>query len=74
MLFENSNSWTLNFIVAFSNIFFEFFVFNAKSSFQTSVILNTSSDIFKKFRMFFNNVNLFCNDDKNLMFNVDISS
>ena len=74
IFFENLNFWTFDFIAAFSSISFEFLAFDADLSFWTSVISNASSNIFKEFCMVFDNVNLLCNDDKSLMFNVDASS
>ena len=74
IFFENLNFWTSDLIVAPLSIFFEFFVFNANSNLWTFIISNASSDIFEKFRMLFNNVSLFYNNDKSLMFNVDIFS
>ena len=74
MFFEGSNLWTSDLIAVFSNIFFKFLALDVKLNLRTFIISNASSNIFEEFRMFFNNASLLCNDDNNLMFNVDVFS
>ena len=71
---DGANFWTFDLIDAFSSISFESLAFDANSNFWTFVISNTSLNIFEEFRMLFDNASLFCNDDNNLMFNVDVFS
>ena len=71
---DDLNFWALNFVDALLNILIKFFAFNTDSSLETFVNSKTLLSIFSKSRILINNASLLCNDDKNLIFNVDISS
>ena len=66
----NALAWAFDFNVTFLNVFLKSFAFVADLNLWTSAILNTSSDILKKFCMLFDDVSSFCDDDKCLMFNL----
>ena len=71
---DDLNFWTLDLIDAFSSILIEFFALDTNLSLETFANSKASLNIFSEFRMLIDSVSLFCNDDKNLMFNVDASS
>ena len=66
----NALTWAFNFDITFSNVFIKSLALVADLNLETSAILNASSNIFFEFRMLFDDVNSFYDDDKCLMFNL----
>ena len=62
----------LNLVDALSSISIEFLALDINLSLETFINSEASLNILSKFRMLVDNVSLFYNDDKSLMFNVDI--